>query len=939
MEGQLALAAELLAGADDAGAEQSLPEAVDGDARGQRVLGAHQPLRQGQAVARGVLGQRREHGGRPRGDFLAQVLPIAAELDPRDTAFLGVELLEDRDGDRFQGRQFAVRGGEAAAFRRRRRGHLAHVVLRQHLLLGRTARARGFGHRRQDGRRQLDDGRHTGVASVAQAELAERVARVLALLLQRDAQLRARRQGDRGRSEQGQHMRTIGRARDGPAGILLGVIGAQHGSRRETVLFMIGECDREMHRHRPREGESLLSGRRGRGPALPDFAPLGIEQHHAEAFQALAGVAIGAVPHHHALHGLRALQIELPPGIAAPVRGVRHAALRVLAVGAAIDRARGRRIGVGAALAGAAAPGQVVGAAEHLHLGELQQLVRPGQLDADVARLRGRLIGRRHDLGLHAGEHKVAKPGLRCGGDAQGGELGTGERGDDRVGFAGLRRGRDHPAVLGRARALLRLQRHLFGPRVGRFPGQRTRHAGLPCGLTGQPGGLRLAKAPLKGVDLLLQALALRLQLRRVERVQGGFVLLVGIGGLVEEGVELEVLLERDGVVLVGVALRAGHRRAHPDRKGGVDAVDHGGVAELLVAGTALVLGHGVAMEGGGDELRVRGLGQQVAGQLLDGELVERLIAVERLDHPVAVGPDLPSRVARIAGAVGVARQVEPEPRPVLAERRPREVVVDHGLDRRGRGRAGRSQTLQFLERRRQAGQVEGEPPEQGTRIGGCVGRQAFTAQALVEEGVHRMAARRHLGADHLLVAPVPAPLGALADPLPEQGHLGRRNGLVLLGRRHDLIRILRDDALDERAALRIAGHHGGHAVAGHLRLGFVVEAQAALALLVIGSVAKKAVLREDRPDLAGKIHGGRPVEGGQRQQQSAKGAAHRRSQRANPRHLQSGADFPKAGRRLTSRAASPKPCAPSSTARPAAAPRGRRTGRRRRQLRLRRTG
>ena len=63
-----------------------------------------------------------------------------------------------------------------------------------------------------------------------------------------------------------------------------------------------------------------------------------------------------------------------------------------------------------------------------------------------------------------------------------------------------------------------------------------------------------------------------------------------------------------------------------------------------------------------------RRIGQQVAGDLLDRELVERLVGVERADHVVAIGPDRPRHVGHVAGRIGIAGQVEPHPRPVLAE-------------------------------------------------------------------------------------------------------------------------------------------------------------------------------------------------------------------------------------------------------------------------------
>ena len=58
--GRIALRSEILRRLDQAGAEIQLPVAVDGHARGERMLRAEQPLRQAQAIRRRVLGQRRE---------------------------------------------------------------------------------------------------------------------------------------------------------------------------------------------------------------------------------------------------------------------------------------------------------------------------------------------------------------------------------------------------------------------------------------------------------------------------------------------------------------------------------------------------------------------------------------------------------------------------------------------------------------------------------------------------------------------------------------------------------------------------------------------------------------------------------------------------------------------------------------------------------------
>ena len=65
-------------------------------------------------------------------------------------------------------------------------------------------------------------------------------------------------------------------------------------------------------------------------------------------------------------------------------------------------------------------------------------------------------------------------------------------------------------------------------------------------------------------------------------------------------------------------------------------------------------------IETGGDLLLPRGLGEQIAGNLLARELVERHVAGEGPDHPVAVGPHRDFLIAVIADAVAIAHKIEP---------------------------------------------------------------------------------------------------------------------------------------------------------------------------------------------------------------------------------------------------------------------------------------
>ena len=150
-----------------------------------------------------------------------------------------------------------------------------------------------------------------------------------------------------------------------------------------------------------------------------------------------------------------------------------------------------------------------------------------------------------------------------------------------------------------------------------------------------------------------------------------------------EEREQPEVVLLREGIVLVVVALRAGERAAQPDGRRRVRAIDEDLVARLLGIDAALLVGHRVAMEPGGDLLLDRRVRQHVAGNLLDRELIERQVAVEGADHPVAVLPDIAAVVLLVAVGVGVAGEVEPRPRPALAVVRRREQPIDRPSRRR----------------------------------------------------------------------------------------------------------------------------------------------------------------------------------------------------------------------------------------------------------------
>ena len=97
--------------------------------------------------------------------------------------------------------------------------------------------------------------------------------------------------------------------------------------------------------------------------------------------------------------------------------------------------------------------------------------------------------------------------------------------------------------------------------------------------------------------------------------------------------------------------------------------------------------------------------GQQIAGELLDGEAVERHVVVEGRDDPVAIEPHLPFVVEVQAVRVGVAGDVEPVAGHLLAVMLRGEIAIDHLFV--SIRRVVREERVHLGERRRQPGQRE----------------------------------------------------------------------------------------------------------------------------------------------------------------------------------------------------------------------------------------
>ena len=118
------------------------------------------------------------------------------------------------------------------------------------------------------------------------------------------------------------------------------------------------------------------------------------------------------------------------------------------------------------------------------------------------------------------------------------------------------------------------------------------------------------------------------------------------------------------------VALAATHGRTEP--RGGDCSHPVGGVFRQIFPGlrAAFTSDHVQAIEAGGDELFAGWFGQEIAGELLNRELIERLVLVERIDHVVAIRKNVHVLIAVIADSVGEPHDIQPRDRHPFAEMR-----------------------------------------------------------------------------------------------------------------------------------------------------------------------------------------------------------------------------------------------------------------------------
>ena len=253
----------------------------------------------------------------------------------------------------------------------------------------------------------------------------------------------------------------------------------------------------------------------------------------------------------------------------------------------------------------------------------------------------------------------------------------------------------------------------------------------------GQPRGLRIELRPFP-VDVVFEvgdALDEGVRLRVIRFVErdgqdGSVGRIVGIAGVVEEAEAGVILLVVDGIVGMAVALHAAHGEPLENLPGGDVAVHRGEQAELLVVGAALAVHLREAVERGGEFLIQSRAGDEVAGELVDHELVVRQILVEGIDDPVAVFPDIAVRVVAEAFGIGVAREIHPHGSPALAEVRGDEQALGLGGDGGGEIFCGGGlEGIELGEGRRQSDEIERGAAQPLGGLRGGRGREVFRLQ------------------------------------------------------------------------------------------------------------------------------------------------------------------------------------------------------------------
>ena len=166
-----------------------------------------------------------------------------------------------------------------------------------------------------------------------------------------------------------------------------------------------------------------------------------------------------------------------------------------------------------------------------------------------------------------------------------------------------------------------------------------------------------------------------------------------------------------------------------------------------------------------------------------------------------------------VSARVGVARQIKPVLTDSLSIMLRIHQTIDEALI--SIRTLVSEEGVDFLHSGRQTGEVEGDTALQADRVGLRIGPEPFGLQSSHDEGVDGIAGplavlnSRQFRSGRHDERPVLLPTGSLSHPLLEEFNLSGREGLSMLGWRHDLVGILRQDPLDQSALFGLTSDQG----------------------------------------------------------------------------------------------------------------------------------
>ncbi len=247
---------------------------------------------------------------------------------------------------------------------------------------------------------------------------------------------------------------------------------------------------------------------------------------------------------------------------------------------------------------------------------------------------------------------------------------------------------------------------------------------------------------------------------------------------------------------------------------------------------------------------------------MLDCKLIKRLIDIKCIYHIIAIRRDVHWVVAVIPDRIGVAHLVEPEDRHPFAEMRGSEQAVDEDfvsvwpmvLD----------EVVHLFASGRETREIEREPADQArpVRLGG--GLQVVLLELILDKDVDRVRLNLYRGSafgkvwpNGLDIRPMTLPGCSLFDPGLDKRCLLRSKGFPCRFRRHLLFGIGRNDSPVEFAGMGVLGYDYSDILLISKKALLGVEPEVGFALVLVGTVARIAVLGQNGPDVAIEIDRG----------------------------------------------------------------------------------